>query len=403
MQQDTIIRTTATATSTPRARRGLARADLLVGLLVGVGLAGTVPVLAASVRPEAQRTQSLVNLRTLGTAHMTYAAEWNDRQWTLVDDNLAVYGTTADAAWKAYAAQGPAEADRVRGPILGFATRPAEGEDLLVRADNRLREPIIFDVARGQPLHAMGSFRLTNARTFNQYVNGRFYDQTFYAPDDHVAQARLRGATGAANVLVAEGDFAERRTADGDALPPVWSSYVRSPAGMLNPQVLAASRTGADGAVRGGFIDPYSVAGGFRSPAVGQTRYPALKTLMIEHDWLGAAASGANPAARGLREGEVPMPYRFNASIESEPATLWSDGHVSVLPVIDAWRADQRMRRQTGDMSGLWSRDTPFGADGYAGDLRRRESTTGGEPVATATSFHILTTDGCLGRDTLAP
>ena len=42
---------------------------------------------------------------------------------------------------------------------------------------------------------------------------------------------------------------------------------------------------------------------------------------------------------------------------------------------------------------GLWSRDTPFGADGYFID--------DGYDFA-ATSFHILTTDGIRGRDKIA-
>ena len=45
-------------------------------------------------------------------------------------------------------------------------------------------------------------------------------------------------------------------------------------------------------------------------------------------------------------------------------------------------------------MDGLWSRDTPFGANGYFIDLG-----FDGVPL----SHHILTTDGILGRDTLGP
>ena len=45
-------------------------------------------------------------------------------------------------------------------------------------------------------------------------------------------------------------------------------------------------------------------------------------------------------------------------------------------------------------MDGLWSRDTPLGADGYFIDLGFDDS-----PL----SHHVLTTDGILGRDTLGP
>ncbi len=57
-------------------------------------------------------------------------------------------------------------------------------------------------------------------------------------------------------------------------------------------------------------------------------------------------------------------------------------------------RADGRMRVQTDNENwGLWSQDTePWGIDGYL-------SETGYDRAQT--SFHILTTDGILGRDIL--
>ena len=43
--------------------------------------------------------------------------------------------------------------------------------------------------------------------------------------------------------------------------------------------------------------------------------------------------------------------------------------------------------------TGLWSRDTQFGTDGYYGDLAY--------DTIVNTSYHVLTTDGILGRDTI--
>ena len=39
----------------------------------------------------------------MGKAHASYAAEWNNRQFTLIDDNFAQYGGSAVAAQTAYA------------------------------------------------------------------------------------------------------------------------------------------------------------------------------------------------------------------------------------------------------------------------------------------------------------
>ena len=69
------------------------------------------------------------------------------------------------------------------------------------------------------------------------------------------------------------------------------------------------------------------------------------------------------------------------------------DGHIELLGVRQHLRADGRMRTQTGvEEWGLWSQDTPWGEDGYLSAYGFDQATT---------SFHILTTDGIRGRDTL--
>jgi hypothetical protein len=59
---------------------------------------------------------------------------------------------------------------------------------------------------------------------------------------------------------------------------------------------------------------------------------------------------------------------------------------------MEAMSCDRRHAGQDPNGVGLWSRDTPFGENGYL--------IADGYDFA-ATSFHILTTDGVLGRDTL--
>ena len=77
------------------------------------------------------------------------------------------------------------------------------------------------------------------------------------------------------------------------------------------------------------------------------------------------------------------------------PATLFYDGSVRMMGVMEAMSSDRRNVRQTGgeeDGHGLWSRDTPYGEDGYY--------ISDGYDFA-ATSYHILTIDGVRGRDTV--
>ena len=72
------------------------------------------------------------------------------------------------------------------------------------------------------------------------------------------------------------------------------------------------------------------------------------------------------------------------------PVTLFYDGSVRLMGVLEAMSSDRRHDRQAG--YGLWTRDTPFGDDGYFISDGYDFSDTG---------YHILTTDGVRGRDTI--
>ena len=59
----------------------------IIALLVGILL----PAIGKA-RDQARMTISQANLRNIGTAMASYAAEWSDRQLTFVDDNIQTYG-----------------------------------------------------------------------------------------------------------------------------------------------------------------------------------------------------------------------------------------------------------------------------------------------------------------------
>ena len=77
---------------------------------------------------------------------------------------------------------------------------------------------------------------------------------------------------------------------------------------------------------------------------------------------------------------------------DTAPVTLFYDGSIRLMSVLEALSCDRRDARQSTDQAGLWSRDTPFGDDGYL--------MNDGYDFAE-TSYHVLTIDGVRGRDTI--
>ncbi|NNF41476.1 MAG: type II secretion system protein [Phycisphaerales bacterium] len=345
----------------------------IIALLVGILLPAV-----GKARDQARVTISQTNLRNIGVAHESYAAEWSDRQLTFIDDNWSTYGDDGIAAGEGYF-----ESYAMYHPpiVLGWAPGQGGHDDsdynrywgywpMPPTMGNVWRlEPIKF---REGTLQYFGTFRIQNAKQFNQYVGGKFYDKTFYAPKDVVAVRIIEPC------LEAPGEFCtEVDTPEGGV---GWCSYIMSPAAMFNPDVMRNTEDG-------GFQDPFDLGGGFRSPSPSQCTYPSLKTRVLEHHWLQNTQADCNPSfVPGTYDGCEP--YYFNHAWESSPMTLFYDGHVESIGTRKAMRADGRQMAQTG--YGLWSRDTTFGEDGYFIPEGYDQA---------ATSYHILTTDGIKGRD----
>ena len=81
-----------------RRTRAFTIVELLVVVSIIALLIGILLPAIGKAREQAQLTKSQANLRQLGQAAATYAAEWNDRQFTLTDDNLARYGNSVASA-----------------------------------------------------------------------------------------------------------------------------------------------------------------------------------------------------------------------------------------------------------------------------------------------------------------
>ncbi len=397
--------TAASASPPCPPRKAFTVIELLVVVSIIALLVGILLPAIGRARDQAKLVYSAANLRNLGVAHQSYAATFADRQFTLVLDTIASYGSSVAIAFETYYQSngGDGESHSHSGPILGwgyldhtgpyrlFIYRTHERNDQeewdgqLNAANCSLNLPIAFR----DPIARFGSFRLINVQQFHQFVSGKFYDRVFYAPKDTlVLEAITGGGHGGLDCFDDPGAYCDRPDVAGQGEIPAWSSYVLSPAAMFNPEVMSHDDPLDERA--NGWVDPWSLPGGFRSPSFSQCAFPALKTHMLEHHWLQARAADCNPSFDGGPY--VCEPYYFNHAWESSPVTLFYDGHVEPIGVRRTMRADGRVREQTGNAEwGLWSQDvSDWRTDGYFIDAGYDRA---------ATSFHILTTDGIRGRD----
>ncbi len=346
-----------------RVLQGFTIVELLVVISIIALLVGILLPAIGKARDSARLRQSSSNLRQLATALQIYASEWNDKQLQYSRDDFGAYGNNLAQ----YLGSSPARNYFIP---LGWAN----GSQWVWAQHPAHYEPIVF---QGQDT-GIGYFRLWNSPPITQYLSGRMFDPVFWAPKDRV----LLEEWGVEECFDHPGDLCMAEGQPEDVVP----SYCLSPAALYSPDVF--SPPGQYGL---GWQNPWSLAGGFRTPAMSQARYPDLKTQILEHNWLQNPPTACNPnllAASPYTECE---PYYFNHGVESRPVTLFYDGHVAVIGTEQAERSDFQHFTQAGYY--LWSRDTPFGGPPNGGYFM------GDGYDTTATSFHILTTDGILGRD----
>ncbi len=366
-----------------RSRRfmGFTIVDLLIFLVVVTVLISLALPTLARARGDSMVQESMANLSMLSVAHVMYAADWNGRQVTWAVDDLAAFGDDVQDYCGAHGGCGLPNDPGCHPPVLaGWACQEGVGCGLwgfwpcFGYSHEWAVEPMNFPGGpNGDHFDGSGHFRLANSKPFHDYVNGRFYDPTFYAPNDTVPYEL------AAPLFDSPWEY------NPEGNPPIWISYTLSPAAMYDPNVMRSNAAG-------GWQNPWDLDYGFQSPGLFQAQYPNLKTHMIEANWVQNPPAQCNPAPPPIPGYDGCEPYFFNHGIDSTPVTLFYDGHVRLLPNTEVFAADQTVLQQTGGVDGLWHRGTPFGEDGYY-----IQYGFDGVPL----SHHILTTDGILGRDTL--
>ena len=352
-----------------RARRGFTITEAAaVAAAVTVIAASTVPVFRR-VGCNAMREQSAAQLATLAAAHAEYAADYNGRQFTACPDNLGAFGGDFVAYQQANGCLEPlilgtSSTGSTWGYYLGCGGGGSSGNGVAYI-------PLTFS---GES-QGFGSFRLMNNRGFNTYVGGRFYDQTFYAPDDPAMKRKVQR-------WINEG-----RDFEYDNVNYLESTYDYSPAAMYHPRVFGDGTSPSSPT----YLSPNSVPNGegYKSPSNAQCLHPSLKTRLLERHCMEPYL-GPNPAVAGGQ-----TPYQWNHSYRSRGLTAFFDGSVRLFTAGEAMNSERRSFAPSGGTAPLWLRGTPFGFNGFYGARS--------DDFLVQTSVHYLTTNGIRGRDTLPP
>jgi prepilin-type N-terminal cleavage/methylation domain-containing protein len=308
-----------------RASKGFTIIELLVVVSIIALLVGILLPAIGKARDNAMVNASKNNLRQFAVAHKAYAADWADRHLTYVRDNLGQYG--GDVVLYNAEIYGGGQPDSDWQWAYRFAGHPgivagsgwdATGEyrpwGYWAQESNRaMFQPIGFPGGPGAEY--WGWFRFgVQSKPFNDYLNGRYQDPIYFAPKDRVILEPLE------KCFEVPGEF----VAHPEDCNPAWSSYCLSVAGLFSPAVFSNDGDGLY------WNPPWRMPSGYKVPSFGQVRFPTLKTHMVEHHWLQNAKLACNDAFVGCE------PYYFNHSYQSMPVTLFYDGSVRIMSVLEA-------------------------------------------------------------------
>ena len=221
----------------------------------------------------------------------------------------------------------------------------------------------------------MGSCFHPNARGVREYVSDRYFDRTYYSPNDVIPYAQA-----GARLFDSPVEFPATEWQQSNmTLRP---TYAYSGAALWHPDVFRKRS-------QGGFRDPGpGFPQAYRTPTAAQVAYPSLKTRMIEQRWCQEPLWLSHRYYSQTSFADV----WFNVSPTSRPGTLFYDGHVAFVPMSRFKSDDDSLRAQTGT-DGLWSKDTAYGTRGIFGEASIYSG--------FYSSPNFLTTEGILGRDLL--
>ncbi len=340
-------------TGWPCGRRAVTIVEVAVGTVCVVLIVGVLSGAAMMMRGGNGEAVSYANLAAIHQAHVNYAQANGGKQWSAHLDNFGITGGNCAS----YLATMPCPPQQIlglsaNGGLWGYWLGGGNCSSFPGSCGNW--QAYIPNTFTAQLSGWFGASETLNVRSFHNYLNGRFYDPVYYAPNDIAAY----------NTASVHFNSTAEYVPFPNTQQVVWSSYMMSAASMWGPSVLRAQ---ADG----GFQNPNTVADGYTVQPLAGAAFPELKSLTFEKRW------NQSPPSSGLS---------YNAGINSRPVTLFYDGHVAEIVNSLAIIDDARIVQQGGNE--LWCRSTPLGAAGY-----------GGAAVGSRTSHSTLTTNGILGRD----
>ena len=374
-----------------RLKKGFTIVELLVVVsIIALLIAILLPAIGKA-RDAALITQSLGNLRNMVAACSAYGADYNDRQYTAVPDEVGLYGN-----WGA-ACGGITATQCIPQMVLGWdsggglwgywiAGQPARCAGWPGTCGNF----IVYQACDYWGGSWLGSWRLTNCKAFNSYVNGRYYDKAFWAPKDRITLEPVQ------KYFDSPVEFGY------DQVNYAEPTYCWSPAAMWSPDVLGWCRrlgvtANCQGGTAGATARPgpapqaATMPGAYKSPAASVAQYPSLKWRMWEHQWLQNREGGeVNPAFN------TPTPWFFNHGYNSAPAVMCFDGHTQVVSIAGI-QQDNDLATSQGKP--LWFSSIAGNTDGYYSNASYDMLVY--RPGVAAVAAGVATVDGILGRDML--
>jgi len=390
-------------------RRAFTIIELLVVVsIISLLIAILLPAIGKA-RDGALITQSFGNLNNMAKANFAYAADFTDRHFTACPDDAnapPAFGICATYCSQVACPSQQLLGFDTGGNLWGYWVAGALCPQGVGQCGNW---PVLFPCAfvapgsggTGNPnnpyYNSFGSCEMLNTKAFNSYVNNRFYDKVFYAPKDRIGL--LACDFGIQN----EGEY----TPNPAGAQIVFSTYFWSPAAMWHHDVLSSSIRECPLAGR-----PFGSSVGAntsKGPKLGDALYPDQKTMVIEKLWL----QNRGKAPELNNNFTTPRSWTFNEAYNSAPACLFFDGHTQLCGINTAINDDRRIQAQNASNNsmcatgkGLWHRGTAMGSNGWytpgAGyDPLVDMPVPGIGSGSRSTGFHILTTNGILGRDIL--
>ncbi|MHC4650924.1 MAG: type II secretion system protein [Planctomycetota bacterium] len=213
-----------------RPGNGFTIIELLVVVSIIALLVGILLPAIGKARDNSRVNTSKSNLRQMGVAHKAYATDWADRHLTLVRDNLGLYG--GDLARYSQEVYGGGGGFDIHPPVIaGWGYTPSgsyvawalwanQGNAVYFQPINFPGPPNNSDSAE-----AWGWFRFGHhPRPFHDYLNGKYYDEVYFAPKDRVLlnQVEPCGRPLQPGCVLAEsghGPALERAVGDGRRVP----------------------------------------------------------------------------------------------------------------------------------------------------------------------------------------